>query len=338
MSLTFQRVFSDELLDHIATFTLNQANQKRKGPQGRKISFTSQDILQFIIVIIGMCGKREKNTTVFVRDKNRRGLGISKYEKIRAFLNFDIATLFGIFNKNLKNLIKVGGTSAIDEAIWPWKSDSEFVITIPRKPKDTGLRMYYWAFDLTGSGRPVLWHILPDLRVPCIPPTEVLDAMLRVWPENTNVSVTADAFFTSLTWLRAHSNLSITMGVPARELAKLVPLLTHNLEYHDYRIFTDGTLILNMWRDNTTVTTVTTAFKSTPPDNAGEIRIRGHDLTGQIPQLSVEATKILGTLPSADLRILAKMTGSVLGTGKLAFTFLFYVTSHFSPLYLIFFS
>jgi hypothetical protein len=104
-------------------------------------------------------------------------LGIHKYEQIRGYLSFDIAAVFGFFNDSLKKLIKVGGASCIDKAIWPWTSGSEFVVNILRKPKDMGLRIYYWAFDLTGSGRPVVWHLVPDLRVPCIPPTEVLESV-----------------------------------------------------------------------------------------------------------------------------------------------------------------
>jgi hypothetical protein len=96
------------------------------------------------------------------------------------------------------------------------------------------------------------------------------------------------------------------------------------MEYHEYRVFTDETIVLTAWRDNKTVVTVSTAFKAIQPEDAGEIRIRGHDLTGQKPLLSAEATKILATLPGPDLHTLAKMVGRPLGTGTVTVLHLYF--------------
>jgi hypothetical protein len=238
------------------------------------------------------------------------------YEQVRGSLTFDVETLFGLFNKNLKATVRVGGHGVVDESIWEWAAKNEFVRHIPRKPKDEGLVLYYYCFTLTRSGRPVLWHLIPDIQNPVLTPEQVISAMVQVWPE--------DRLFIPSFRLAYQSRLPITAAMAQNDIGKLWPLLTYQLKYHEYRQFYLDLLLLTFWKDNAVVATATTAFKPNTTELGLEGTIRGQNLSGLKPVLSLNGAIQLSTsLSLEDLKALAYRCGCSSCTLLLIFCFLF---------------
>jgi hypothetical protein len=135
-----------------------------------------------------------------------------------------------------------------------------------------------------------------------------MDSMVKALSKDTQTSITTDCYFTHLGWLSAHPHLPITAALSQNDLASLWPLLTHNLGYHEYRTFSISNLVLTFWMDNSIVATVSSAFSSKSPVEEGHAR--GVNLTGLLPTLSLEGTKLLEThLSLEDLKSLAYRYG-----------------------------
>jgi hypothetical protein len=317
----FLRLITPSIVEHIAAATTDTRQGKRKGPRGPVCVTTAEDVLCLIHLLVGVCAEQTKSLPEYVRAEPTLR---SVYEQVRGSLTFDVETLFGLFNKNLKATVRVGGHGVVDESIWEWTAKNEFVRDIPRKPKDEGLVLYCYCFTLTRSGRPVLWHLIPDIQHPVLTPEQVISAMVQVWPEDTAASLTTDCLFTHLGWLINHADLPITAAMAQNDIGKLWPLLTYQLKYHEYRQFYLDLLLLTFWKDNAVVATATTAFKPNTTELGLEGTIRGQNLSGLKPVLSLNGAIQLSTsLSLEDLKALAYRCGCSSCTLLLIFCFLF---------------
>jgi hypothetical protein len=98
----FLRLFSNDMLDHIAAQTQLAWSVKKEHTRGPTMNVTSQDILGIITIFLSLCGTKEKSLKSVVRDVNRKGIPSKRYEKLRSVFAFDISTIIDIFNRNLK--------------------------------------------------------------------------------------------------------------------------------------------------------------------------------------------------------------------------------------------
>ncbi len=225
------------------------------------------------------------------------------------------------FNSALKETLTVSGSRAIDETLFPFKGKSQLKVHIPRKPHPWGLRAYMCCFPLAVTGRPVVYHILPDLNKPFYRPVEVMEAMALALPSSGHISVTADSFFSSLGFLRSHPDLMVTFGCAQNDIAAFLPLWTHKLFYHNYRVFTDGQVVISLWKDNALVLTGSTAYIPIvggiyPSRSAREAKrvARRTDLSGLPPILSEEDTEaLIKHVSTSGLQAIAKRIGESSG-------------------------
>jgi hypothetical protein len=156
-----------------------------------------------------------------------------------------------------------------------------------------------------------VYYLLPDLRTPCFTPAETIDAVINQMPSQSVVSITTDSFFASLNWLRAHPNHPVTFGVAAGDVPE-ISIFSHNMHHHEYRLFTDGEILLSFWLDNKLVITASNMFNCYAPTTR---RIyRGTDCSNLEPCLSLSAIGHLSQLSGEDLKELARMCGITTGT------------------------
>lgn len=199
---------------------------------------------------------------------------------------------------------------------------SENVVHIARKPHSTGLRYYIYCSILSVTNRPVCYHVLPELRIPKYTPSEVLTDLHNLLPDDNQVSCTVDAFFGSLPWLsNHHENVSMTMALNSGHYSDLVELFGYQLQPHQYRTFTDGKLILTLWKDNKLMFTVSNEFEYI---ETNEVDYRGIDTTTIEPLLSKESIELIAQgLSSAELSGLATALGVSKSNNFISFLLIF---------------
>ena len=162
----FLGLFNDGMLSMIAEET--SAKGKCHSPDSAKstTTFDTQDVVLLIAAIVECCGNQYTEWKKYVEKKERVGLSINRLKTIRKHFSVRPDHLFNKFNENLKSQVHVGGHSCIDETMLKYTGDCVDVVVIPRKPKDTGIRLYLWCFGLTTTNNPVVFHIIPDIVQP----------------------------------------------------------------------------------------------------------------------------------------------------------------------------
>jgi len=63
------------------------------------------------------------------------------------------------------SLSQVAGHSAVDEFIMEYTGESPFKTYMERKPHPWGFKIFFWCFSMGNTGRPVLYVLIPDLRL-----------------------------------------------------------------------------------------------------------------------------------------------------------------------------
>ena len=190
--------------------------------------------------------------------KERVGLSINRLETIRKHFSVRPDHLFNKFNENLKSQVHVGGHSCIDETMLKYTGDCVDVVVIPRKPKDTGIRLYLWCFGLTTTNNPVVFHIIPDIVQPRLNGHQVVESMLQVIPHYYDATVTVDSFFVGLSWVQNQPR-KIIASLSSNQEQEMMELFKKDLKHHEYRVFTDGNVTVTVFLDNKLMVTCTNA-------------------------------------------------------------------------------
>jgi len=199
------------------------------------------------------------------------------------------------------------GVSCVDETILPYEGVSAFLITIPRKPHDTGLRIFVHTFRLTASGRPVLARVLPELCRPCYSPLAVLDTLV-LRPYSGPYTTTCDSYFGSVAWLSAHP-LAPSFHALSSTTCPFYELLKYDLQPDTYRVFSNGSVHISIWFDveihvcaTNAVAAVSSAVSSSPSPLLGTSFL-------QVQQLPTTLIPILMQASTDDLKALAGRAG-----------------------------
>jgi predicted lactoylglutathione lyase len=166
------------------------------------------------------------------------------------------------------------------------------------------------------TGRPVCYHIIPDIRTPCFTGLEIMEAMKNVLHSQIQLSITADSFFASIGWLRANQTLPVTFGLSSLDLGRLTELFSHNLEQNQNRVFTDEKVVVSVWIDNKVVMAASTAFTAEQnTQHEKSLQHMGVDTSGLIPILSESSARNLASvLSTKELKALAQKCGCSTGT------------------------
>ena len=301
----FLRLFDPEILSMIA----NQMNAKAKSQSPDSVksttSFNSDDVLQYVAAIAECCGKQISEWKNYSRNQERKGLSNNRFESFRKYLSVRHDVLYSKFNENLKSVIHVGGHSCIDETILPYTGDSPYVVVIPRKPKDTGIRLYLWCFGLTSTNNPVVYHIIPDIVLPHFTGTQIVESMIQVIPSQYDATVTLDSFFVDLNFVQAQDH-KIIASLSSNHEQAMMELFQQDLKHHEYRVFSNDKVTVTLFLDNKMMVTCTNAVSFSDPEEG--IR-HGCNVSTTKPRLSIKGAQILQQLDLDDLKSLSKSCG-----------------------------
>jgi len=220
----FWKIFSDELLDHIVEASNANARTQHANKRGRPSTVDKEDIRKLIAMQVDICAYGYDNFTEYLRSPNENiGLSQREYERVRHVLDFNTEEFFNLFNVALKTLVNAMGPSAIDEATWEFFGSSAFKTFIDRKPHSTGFKVIVWCFKLMNNERPVLWHLIPDIRIPCLTANGSLERMMQHAPSNP-FTLTVDSWFSSLGWTESHLAIPCTFAIAKAKLEEEVKI------------------------------------------------------------------------------------------------------------------
>jgi len=271
-------------------------------------------------MVVDVCANRLTNWTDYVRDPERKtNLSSNEYETLKAKLNLNYRECFLLLNESFKELIEVGGFSAVDETIWAFKGLSAYSVYMERKPKDFGLRFYPWCFELTLLKRPVCYHVIPDLCTPHLTAAQIMEEIKGLWPApHSKTEMSADSLFTTLGWIQSNPEFPITMAMAKGKIENLIPIMTKGLTVHEYRVFSKGDILLSIWMDNNLVISASNMFTfEDSPEKAPHI----NDIRNPKPYLSFDAVERLENFRTDDLKSLNQRIGLPMSGNKTQLAF-----------------
>lgn len=199
-------VFNKDLTKHIADATNVEASKSNDS------QVTEDDVMRYVTMIVRCCAERTENFTSYLRSPARlarkEGLTLRKYETMAKHITVNVVDAFNMLNTGLKvvslrleELLLLMKPLVISKAgpnirfLW---------IENPRMRAYAGIR---GGFALACTGRVVCYHVFPDMVVPHLTPSQIMDSVDAIWPLNMpKISMTADSYFTSLGWMEKSSS------------------------------------------------------------------------------------------------------------------------------------
>ena len=133
----------------------------------------------------------------------------------------------------------------------------------------------------------------------------VLRAMTVHHPIDSKISITADAFFSTLGWLNSNP-LPTIFSMASSDLATLLPLFTYDLKYHHHRMFYNGRTLLSFWYDNSVMICGSNRFTISEIPNE---RLEGIDRSSFTPILEKADLQKLCEISSEGLKAIARKMG-----------------------------
>jgi hypothetical protein len=293
-----------------------EGNQTPKQHKLKEI--TQEEVWLFLAFIVDVCANQIQDLWDHLEESPH--IKIRTYRNVRENLSFDVVQLVETFNQSSNSTIDVCGDVSLDEQIWEWFGDSGFLAFIPRKPHSTGLKVMALSTSLQSSQRPVCVSILPDNVNPRFTANESLQVFFsndhwfflfkltktKQWAskalENRCVSITADAWFGNLNWLRNFKSIPTTFSVSSNQF-KFLPLFSSGLKFHEFREFSDGEVIVSVWNDHAIVVSASNAWSV--PDSSPQKRM-GTDFLHHFSKLSEDALNNLKIWGLDDLQKLSE--------------------------------
>jgi hypothetical protein len=104
----FLRILSNEFLQCVVDSLNSQLAAKgahKPGPKGR---FVIKDVVEYVAMILEVCGARHELWDEYMGDPNRIiGMTDSRYKQLRKHFNLNVNEMMTHFNAGLKNVVKV---------------------------------------------------------------------------------------------------------------------------------------------------------------------------------------------------------------------------------------
>lgn len=155
----------------------------------------------------------------------------------------------------------------------------------------------------------MLFHFIPDITGNSIGPYEALDQFKMVLPKEIPLAV--DRWFGMLKWLEFNKSLRITMSLPSTQSGELLDLFGYELEHNQFRTFTNGKVMITVFKGKHLMRTASTCFRHgevnqffTTPEQILQTNLQPPEM-----QLSEEAVTVLQQLSRTDLVKLASALG-----------------------------
>lgn len=300
----FKQLFPRSLVEYFVTnINLNYTN-KRPRAKNYKGLVTCDDFYAFIGMVLKCCCSSEVSLKEFLRMKERVGLSERKWIRIVQHLDFDLEHVSTELSSTFHSAILLGEAAALDETILPWFGGDPAVKCIPRKPNGTGFKIFTICVQLTRTKRPFCVYFCMDVDSSAINVATILDQTKEILP--SWLTIIADSWFGSLGWMEKNSKLALTFAIQENQQSHIWDVFAHDLQQQQYRMFTNGKIILSVYKDASLVRTASTCFTAKPP------RTEPPTILQQIrlpPRLSEAAMEKLRDFSLLDLQSLAYAVG-----------------------------
>lgn len=300
--ITSKAVFM-KLMSPFLEVLANKINKNRvihgdEKPKKKIREFSVEIITKFCGLLLKQCVTPSLNLEKAFREDSP----ISRYacENIRQFLPDDWSDLFGILQINFIKNWKISGTLALDEMVWGWTGENVSVVYLPGKPHEWGIKVFAICILSTRTQYPYCYWFQPDLHKN-ISQTEILDCTNRVL--GPKVSFTADRWFGSLAWMNTHSNVLTTMALKKNQCEHLFDLFGNGLRKGEYRVFSNGKVLICVWASESIVKTATTCFSIQEENQTNLSEVQNHQ------DFTFEGAVTLKKLCRNDLQILCTKLG-----------------------------
>ena len=284
-----------------------------------KFGISGRLLKTFCGMILWNCIEPSSSLEFYLKKSERPGLTRYFWERIVSFFEYNEGFFFASIHNIFKEQISLGGNGCIDETMWKWTGQDSRIVFIERKPKSMGWKVITMAVAFSKVNLPYL-YFMPDVGTSALNVSTVLDTIKKILP--VKIPLTMDAWFGSPDWMQSNKDISITCCVSQQRLSHVWNVLSHNLKCGQYRIFTNGSIIVSVFADEKIMKTATTFFRirnnqqsSSNDNNSNEIILDNKQSIDYIqpPRLSASSIPILQQHSLEDLKALASCLGENTG-------------------------
>jgi hypothetical protein len=326
-SLVFKQMFSESARGLLAQQMNYLIEGEKPASEAHGGHFTVNDILEIGATFLLATVSNATTWTDFSRDTTRKGVKHKRLAKFIKYLSFDTKAFFQQVNNDIKQDIQPGGKAVLDETGWQWLGTHGGLVHIERKPHEDVFKVLTLCltfsriqrqdssvFKSNFQNRPYCYHFIPDITAKHIGPYAALNQFEMILPKEC--SLVADAWFGMKSWMECHKSLSLTFALSPAQADGLWQLFGHGLEFKQYRTFSNGKIIVTLFKDAALVVTASTAFKFTNENPTVLTPFQALETNTSDPtiQLSESDIKLLLNVSLDGLKKIASMSG--FSTGK----------------------
>lgn len=277
---------------------------------------STEEILTWAAMILDQLTGGDWGWKDYVRARHHeRSIREDRMQRLQQLLTCVDSGLLAVLNDSFSAAVVVGDAVSLDEMMWPWLAAHPSVTTIPRKPQDTGVKVFAVAMKFTHTGLPYCLHVLPDVARPPMTAAAVLRHM-QTWLEQfRRPALVGDLWFGRLGWMVGADNMPATFALDADEEPALFRLAAYELRQGQYRVFRLSGVLICMYLNNGYMRTASTCFTvgalEHAPAPAGPVA--PPPLVEAQPRLSAAAVPPLLQVPRDDLARIAAAFGEAKG-------------------------
>lgn len=305
--------FALKYFARLFTFLAESCNTVLRATTSRSDALVSEDDARYFVgMVLRIIAHPADTEREAIRSLSSLGLAHHSWDKMIKNFSFENTDLIELTNLILKQHIVPSGSPILDEAIWPGENDWPFIRRHEAKPHNQGLKVFEVAMVLKNSGRACCWHLIPDYNEAPLVPAGALDAAVLSLPRDQHLVLTADAWFGSLNWARAHPEIPVVFRVSSAKDPELFSVVTEDLNLGHYRVLSYGSMLISVYNDGVPMMAISTAHKTPPAPNDSALQpapISAYQQAKLPPRLSVAATISLALLDLETLRELSAALG-----------------------------
>ena len=291
----------------IFQYLADEVNRRAQhaSPHGKQI--TAGDLTRMAGMILHQCTHSGGTLTDYLKAQREGGLTKYTWEKIVGHFGFNEKVFFAKVNAAFQSNLVLRGVGTLDETMYDW-CGSHFAVTyMERKPDPWGLKCISLAFPLGQSDRAYCVLLLPDIGVDPVTSTQALEVAKALLVKHPNTALCGDRWFGSIHWLAANPSTPSVLAISSIHHSHLWGVFGHKLAVGDYRVFSNGRILVTVFQDVDFVKTAANTFTIT--DEQVDASSPLQSLVETTPRFSPDAVQVLAQLSASDLKVVANAFG-----------------------------
>ncbi|PRP89761.1 hypothetical protein PROFUN_00103 [Planoprotostelium fungivorum] len=265
----FKRMLSPNILEEICRGSRQRYPIVAKTGKRENIQLDSSHYLKFAVAQLSEMVTFHKSQKELRDMLSGTSLSINKYNQIASYLHPPWETIWPMVNRNFETSIIPGGYATLDETMWAWQGEDPGIVCIERKPDGIGWKCITMAVKMAHTGRPYMLLLRPEVSEH-FKPYECLDVAKHL-ANKYHLSVCADRWFGRMGWLETWCGSTFfTAGMKKSESLALYNVMTHKLDFGQYRVFRKGDLLISAFKDEAMMVVATSACSVEGKDDTSD--------------------------------------------------------------------